>query len=287
MGEYDETADARGKLSLWWPAVGCAAGLAMAAVGMLDRSAESVTLPDSAVAKINDRIISTDDYRRAVERIETATGGALNAADRSRVLQQLVEEELLVQRGVELGMATTEATVRAAIVQSLVASVTAEADAADPSDADLDSFLAEHAERYTYASATRLAAWTTEDEWLAQDFAQRVRETPNSDLDLPEGIRAVPGLPEGALPPERLRMFLGPAIAGAALDMPANSTAVYARQGRWYVVHVVHHEEGERAELAAVRSQVLLDFRRALADQALRDYVDGLMRRADVVVTSP
>ena len=259
----------------------------MAAVGMLGRPTDAIPLPESAVARINDRVINAEEYRGAVKRIEEATGGALNPADRSRVLQQLVEEELLVQRGVELGMATTEATVRAAIVQSLVASVTAEADAADPSDSDLERFLADNADRYTYASATHLAAWVTTDEWLAQDFAQRVREARDQELELPEGIRAVPGLPDSAVPPERLRMFLGPAIAGAALDMPENSTAVYARQGRWYVVHILRHEQGERAELAAVRSQVLLDFRRKLADQALRDYVDGLMRRADVVITSP
>lgn len=286
MDEAQESA-APARASIWWPAIGCAIGLAVAAYGMLERAPNAGALPEDAVARVNERLIGVDHYRRTVERLETAAGRELAPEDRARVLTQMVEEELLVQRGLELGLTASEATVRAALVQSLVASVTAEADAADPGDAELARFLADNAADYTYASASRVAAWIADDEWLAQDFAARLREALEVGDEPPEGVRAVPGLPTTAAPPERLRMFLGPAITAAATEMPPQSVAVYARQGRWYIVFVQEHETETRAELAAIRSQVLLDYRQALAERALRDYVDGLRESADIVVIAP
>lgn len=244
-------------------------------------------LPNNAVARVNESLISIERFERVVALATRDSGSEPNSDQRERILRQLVEEELLVQRGTELGLEQSEATVRAAIVQSMVASVTAEADAADPSDDELEQFVSEHAEDYTYASATRVMAWVTDDELLAQDHAARVRETLGADADLPDGVREVPGLPSAALPPERLRMFLGPAIAAATLEMPERSTAIFARQGRWYVVHVAAHEAESRADLSAVRSQALIDYRRALAQDALRDYLDGLLQRADVTMVAP
>ena len=271
--------------TLWWPAAGAALGLVAAAFGLLERT-PSEGLPESAIARVNEALIGMDHYERTVQRLETLSGAPLSGEDRQRVLQQLVEEELLVQRGVDLGLPESEATVRTAIVQSLVASVTAEADAANPSDEELGQFLDQHADRYTYASATEVAAWVTDDERLAQQFSATVRNL-GTTQEPPDGVRAVPGIPDSPLPLARLRMFLGPAIAAAVSEMPVESTNVYARQGRWYVVSVVEHADSVRADLAAVRSQVLVDYRKDLADRALSSYLQRLLQDADVVTTAP
>jgi hypothetical protein len=39
--------------------------------------------------------------------------------------------------------------------------------------------------------------------------------------------------------------------------------------------------------LGSIRNRVLLDYRRSLAESTLRDYLDDLRRRADVVVVQP
>ncbi len=267
---------------LRWLAIGAAGGLVAAAFGLLERSPGVAELPVGAVARVNETLISEAQFERAVEQVASAYGRELTADDRERILTQLVEEELLVQRGVDLGMTQSENTVRSAIVQSLIASITAEADAADPSDDELERFLKENAERYTYASALDVDAWIAEDEWVAQDFVNRLRNGATSPAD--DRLRDIPGLPSGPVPLERLRMFLGPAITAAAADMPEAASAVYARQGRWYVVRVNRHEESTLAELDAVRSQVMIDYRRSLADAKVRTYLDDLERAADVVV---
>ena len=282
MKRNDDANESRELPGLRWLAVGAVAGLLAAAYGLLDRAARDAGLPDGSVARINDTLVSRERFDRALDQLVASYGRALSPEDRARVLTQMIEEELLVQRGIELGMATSETTVRSAIVQSLVASITAEADAADPGDDELERFLADNAERYTYAAALTVDAWIADDEWLAQDVVNRLRV--DATFTPPDAVRAVPGLPTGPVPLERLRMFLGPAITAAAADMPVGSSAVYARQGRWYIIRVVGREDTAVAELDAVRSQVLIDYRRALADAGLRDYLDRLRRAADVAI---
>ena len=267
--------------SLGWLTLGATVGLVVAAVGILDRSSAPTPLPTDAVASVNGTLLHEGTLRRALAASLPADEEPGNQR-RADTLSQLIDEELLVQRGIELGMPVAEPTVRAAIIQSLVASVTAEADAADPDDDELQEFLENHADRYTFSTALAVDAWITDDEWRAQDAVARVRREQSADeLD---GVRRVPGLPLSALPVERLRMFVGPAIAAAATEMPAGSSAVYARQGRWYIVRVTAHEESALAELDAVRAQVLLDYRRTLADTRLREYLARLRSNADLRV---
>ena len=60
----------------------------------------------------------------------------------------------MVQRGVELGMTESDTEVRNAILNSLVASVTAEADAAAPTDDELRRIpRLNNAERFSYTAS--------------------------------------------------------------------------------------------------------------------------------------
>ena len=287
MNDTQDSAQHPESPSLRWLALGALIGLAFAALGLLEKSAGPTPLPDGAVARINHAIIDVQHYERALEALAATLGRAPDATESNQVLQQLVDEELLVQRGIEMNMAGTESTVRGAIVQSLIASVTAEADAANPDDSELERFLAERADDYTYATALSVDAWLTDDESAAQRFIAELRNADDGNAEPDERVRRVPGLPSGPLPLERLRMFVGPAIAAAAITMPAGSSAVYARQGRWYVVRVNEHAESVLADLATVRSQVLVDYRRSLARSMLSDYLEGLRRNAELTLLKP
>ena len=49
---------------------------------------------------------------------------------------------------------------------------------------------------------------------------------------------------------------------------------------------MLEHAEASLAPLDSVRSQVLLDYRRSLADQRLEDYLQERRRGAEIVVES-
>ena len=277
-----ETTAAPGAPDLRWLIAGAMAGLLAAGYGILRQADSGSALPANAVARVNDQIISRDSYDRALARL--AVYGAADH-EKALLLQRLVDDELLVQRGLELGMARSDTEVRNAIVDSLIASITAEADAASPTDEELELYLAEHADRFSFTASVSVVAWQTDDESLAQSFISALRN--DGDAAASDLIGPVPDLPPGLMPVEILRDYLGPGIAAAAADMPVGSSAVFARRGRWLVVQVLQKESAVVTDLASIRNRVLLDYRRSLANQTLEDYVDDLQRRADVDVVVP
>ena len=62
-----------------------------------------------------------------------------------------------------------------AIIESLIASVTAEADAASPNDEELQQYLLENADRFSFVASVAVAAWQTDDEAAAQSFVTALR----------------------------------------------------------------------------------------------------------------
>lgn len=265
-----------------WLLAGAFAGLLAAAFGILRQADSGNELPENALARVNDQIISRDNYDRELARMGN---GSRSASDNAWLLQRLVDDELLVQRGLELGMAQSDKSVRDAILNSLIASVTAEADAASPSDDELEQYLAENSDRFSYVASVAVAAWQSDDEEAAQTFVTALRD--DGRVLVSDTIGPVPGLPAGLQAVERLRDYLGPGITAAAADMPVGSSAVFARRGRWLVVQVLDKESAVVTDLDLIRNRVLLDYRRNLAERTLRDYLGDLRRRADVVVVQP
>ncbi len=283
MGDNKEThRQAAGTPDIRWLVAGALAGLLAAGFGILRQADSGNVLPANALARVNEQIITRDNYDRALARL-----GTNNTSDDAGawVLQRLVDDELLVQRGLELGMARSDSAVRNAIIDSLIASVTAEADAASPGDEELQQYLSENADRFSFVESLSVGAWQTNDETVAQSFVNALRN--DSNIAMSDTIGPIPDLPPGLMPVEVLRDFLGPGITAAAADMPVGSSAVFARRGRWLVVQVLEKESAVVTDLSAIRNRVLLDYRRSLADQTLRDYLDDLRRRADVDVVQP
>jgi hypothetical protein len=270
------------KTDIRWLAAGALGGLALAAFGILRQSSAVPELPETAVASVNGVLVGRDRLDSALARLRSDDAGE---SGKAAILARLVEEELLVQRGVELGMTESDTEVRNAILNSLIASVTAEADAAAPSDEELKEYLAENAERFSYTASLSVRAWETDRDPVAQEFIAALRTTGSPPAI--DGIRAMPDLPAGLASADTLRGHLGPAITAAAAEMPDGSSAVFARRGRWLVIQVVERERGYVTELDAVRNRVLLDYRRNLADEMLADYIDNLRQRADVTLAKP
>lgn len=265
-----------------WLFAGALAGLLAAGFGILRQADSGDELPANAMARVNDQVISRDNYDRALARL---AANSTSDDDKAWVLQRLVDDELLVQRGLELGMAQSDSAVRNAIVNSMIASVTAEADAASPDDEELRQYLADNSDRFSFVDSVSVAAWRTDDEAVAQSFITALRD--DGTVATSDDIGPVPDLPPGLMPVELLRDYLGPGIAAAAADMPTGSSAVFARRGQWLVVQVLDKTSAVVTDLGTIRNRVLLDYRRNLADQALREYLDDLHRRADLVVVQP
>jgi hypothetical protein len=126
-------------------AVGAVVGVLLGVATALQTSDPDVTtFPDDAIALVNSRPISEEEYARAVALLASDKRTGVTDEDRAHVLDRLLEEELLVQRGIDVGLVDSDRTVRKAITQAMLASVVAESASAQPSDDVLRAFYAEN-----------------------------------------------------------------------------------------------------------------------------------------------
>lgn len=263
-------------------ALGALVGLAVAGIGILQQKGSVNVLPAGSVASVNDVLISRELYERAISRSIDYAGRPVDSDD-AGMLQRLIDAELLVQRGVELGMTQSDAAVRQAIIDSLIASVTAEADAESPTDAELEQHLAKNPDRFSFISRMSAQVWQTDEQSAAQEFVAALRAD-NAELSI-NSVQSMPDFPAGKMSLEILATYVGPGIAAAVAEMPSGGSAVFARRGSWLIIKVNEKEREALTDLSRVRNRVLIDYRRSLADLTLKTYIDDLRQRAKISVS--
>lgn len=278
--------------------LGAALGVVLAAAGLAAPRGGSKALASDLVARVNGEPIRREDYARLLEALASDRREPLDDAARQHVLDRLIEEELLVQHGLALGLARHDRRVRADLTASVIASVVADYDDLQPSEAEALAFYDQHRDFFTRPGRLRLRqifcrAATTGDAAAAEQRATtvvaRLRAgeafaTVAAEL----GDAPLTPLPDALLPAAKLRDYLGPTVLRAALelDVGAVSEAVRSSSG-YHVVQVVERQADSAPPLSEILSEVQAELRRRAGEDALRAYLDDLRARADVVVAQP
>lgn len=272
-------------------ACGALVGLSLAALGVIGGPA-LLAEGGGAAATVNGTAISQADLERAVDALAQERRAALGSEERGHVLDRMIEEELLVQRGVEIGLLRSDRAVRAALVASMIDSVVAQAASDEPEEAELRAFYAGNSAYFARPARLELrqiffrsspdALERAERSWrrlaAGEDF-EAVREDGDPDLS---------GLPQAPLPAAKLRDYLGPALAAAAAELPVGgfSRPLTSSTG----IHLLQLLAAEPAAAPAfeeVREQVAAELRRRAGDRALREYLDALRANAEIALVDP
>jgi len=135
--------------SLLWLAVGATVGLALAGYSLLTATDTGFkAVPVGAVALVNGRQILQRDLDAQAETEYGRPIKDITLAEKKSVLESMIREELLVQRGLEIEVPKTDPDVRQAIVNAVNLVTAAEVEATQPSEAELQAYFAAHLENY-------------------------------------------------------------------------------------------------------------------------------------------
>jgi len=273
--------------------LGCAVGIAVAAVGLLRSNESGAGLPADAIARVNGQVIRRDDFLRILNGVAQDRREGLSPEIGNRVLDRLIDEELLVQRGIELGLARYDTRVRKDLTAAVIESVVADAGDVQPTEAELQSFYRAHQDFFTSPGRVRVrqiwcrAATVAEASGAferAQQATQRLRAGEDFD-SVRSGLAdsELAAVPDTMLPLSKLADYLGPTalrtlqgLEPGQVSDPVRSTSGY------HVLQLVERQSDAPRSLADIRPQVVQEFRRNTADRALRAYVEDLRSRAQV-----
>jgi hypothetical protein len=175
-----------------------------------------------------------------------------------------VDEELLVQHGLALGLAEHDARLRDTLVSEVMLSATG-AQAAVPDDAQLQRFYKDNAAFFAPASRLRVKAWRLASDGTRSEFQ--------------------PLVPDALLPLAKIQTYLGPALTAQAamLEVERESRPIATQSGDM-VLKVLELERSAAPPFAQVREQVLSEFKRRSDEAAVRGLLENLRREARLTV---
>ena len=277
-------------------AAGAMAGLALAATGLVDRwsgpgSDPGGDLPGFAVARVGESYIPRSRYLELLNDLDTDKRTPLTVQDRQFVLGRLIDEELLILRGMELGLPEFSPPIRKAIAAAVIAQVASESAATPPGEDALQQLYASDPEFFAATARYHVRWWRlplngdSSATRLSLALAQPDMKVPAEDISQLTGLKRELVLPEQMLPLSKIADYLGAGLAQRVAQLePGHYSAPIEMDGSLNILFVVDRQAGALPTFEHLRPVLEAEYTRRAGDQALRDYLAWLRERTSVTL---
>jgi parvulin-like peptidyl-prolyl isomerase len=131
-------------------AVGAVIGLILAGIALFTaKGTSTLVVPSEDVAMVNQQPVSRSDYYQQLKTQYNTDFDHATPAQRKAVLDQMIREELFVQRGKELDVASVDPDVRTAMVNAVEQGIAADVIASRPPEEKLMAYYKAHQDKYS------------------------------------------------------------------------------------------------------------------------------------------
>jgi hypothetical protein len=245
-------------------ACGALAGLALAGYSLFTtRGSSTLHVPAEDVALVNQQPISRMDYLVQLQTLFSVDLKHATHEQRNKVLDDMIREELFVQRGKELDVASTDPDVRAALINAVELEIAADAITSQPSEAALRAYFESH--RETYAGEGVMTVHDYVFPVTASGAADDAVRTLKSQGPA-ESMLRLKGRESGKVGDEQFyfaaRIHLGDQLFEAARTLSDGEVSrPIAMADGIHVLYMTSNTRPRLREFGAVRDQVLRDYR--------------------------
>jgi len=281
--------------SLLLYALGGVIGLGLAGFALFTAKGTAVkTFPPEDIALVNGRQILRSDFRTQAEVEIGATFDQITPAQRRKVLDEMIAEELLVQRGLEVDLAATDPDVRSAMVSGVNLQVDADVLAKQPTEAELRKFYEEHIDKYSSDGVMRvrdlvmpIGSVTTEAAIArGQQASDEIAHgAPIAAVMAKYSLKDSGGIDQGDNFDFAVKAKLGDDIYKAASKLqPGQATGPIRRPDGVHVLLMLSRINSVKLDFAKAQDNVWQDYKRQAREQVERANLKYLRGRADITL---
>ena len=167
---------------------------------------------DQAIARVGEKEISRQRFEEIIKILDDQSNSELTLEKKNLIRDRLIDEELLIQRAIELDLVRNDSLVKGNVIQTMFQYIINSSELPEPSEAELREYLIKEKNYFSSGKRYKLKNYTfrnfndaeTARNSLAQnnfeDFSKLV-ETENT-IDLPNVF----------LTPQKIRDYLGPQV---------------------------------------------------------------------------
>jgi hypothetical protein len=274
--------------SLAFMAVGALVGLVLAGYALFTaRGTSTLSVPSEDVALVNQQPVSRVDFIAQLKALYDVDLRHATPEQRQRVLDDMIREELFVQRGKELDVASTDPEVRSAMVNAVELEIASDVVTAQPSQQQLRAYYESHRARYAREGVI-----------VVRDFvfpaghsqaAQQAADAMQAGGPMPELPARYGGHDSGKASDEEFyfaaRIHLGDRLFEAAEQLSAGRASMPVEQPDGiHVLYVVRNTRPVPLDFAGAYDQVLSDYRNDGIGRLRSEDATFLRKRANVLI---
>ena len=282
------------------PAAGIIVGLLCAGIGLFQRTPrEAARVPPGYVALVNQKGILLSDLIAQSMAEFGKSFAEVTPQERARVLREMIDEELLVQRAVVLDLPETTTEVREAMTGGVNAQVAAPVLALEPTDEQLRAYYDAHRSKYTadgsmtvrdlvlhiggYENADQTAAQARID---ATEAVYQLRSGASIDYLMEHfGFVDSGRMQNGTEPDFAAKLHLGDTLYAIAATLHEGdiSDPVSDKDGL-HVLVMERRRLPSTADFTSARNAIYADYREDISKAAQRENVRILRTQAQIIL---
>jgi parvulin-like peptidyl-prolyl isomerase len=305
---YDDFFDPtkiRVRRSMVFFGLGALIGLVIAGYGLFTaKGTRSHSVPSEDLALVNARPILRSDFMTQVETQFTVPFAQSLPAQRRRVLEDMLAEELQVQRGLEIDLPSFDPDVRAAMVAGVELEISADVLAQQPTEVQLRSYYASHLSKYVSEGRLRMRDLMAKSDGTPTEVEQALRRAHEAVTALRAAVPAAQVMQRYGLEDSGALLDAGHVDTGEIFEFAAKAklgAEVYAAaaslQGGQvsdpipqsdgvHVVLMLEHRLPVQEDYAAAADKVWTDYKNGAQEQVRDAEVRYLRSRADILLST-
>jgi hypothetical protein len=277
--------------SMGFCALGAVIGLVIAGIGLFSaRGTATHNVPPEDIALVNQRPVLRSDF---ANQLESETGEPFDQATRAeklKVLDEMIREELLVQRGLELDFAETDQMTRNALAMAMDQQALAEVTTSQPSEAQLREFFDKHPTRYASDGILTVRHLVVPASGDVLQKAHEVVAALRANTPVEQVVTRY-GLTEPRNDGDEFyfaaKIHLGDRVYAEALKLKDGEVSEPLQTAAGvHIVKVVEDKVPEPLSFERARLQVLTDFKNAQQERLLAATMRFLRERSKILIAS-
>ena len=235
----------------------------------------------SGVAYVNGEAIPQSEYARALSAMQAGLERPLSAEDKARALRILIDEELIVQDAMRLGLPQSDRLVRKNLVEAMIRAPGTLAKAGPPADAELRDFYDENSAMFRTARMVSVEAVLASNPASADAFVDALHSGASF-----EASRVAAALNRIPVPPELPIAKIGDYLGGGARDtiaaMQAGDIAGPIETESGAIFLWMTRSEGGPRTFDEAEADIRSEVERRRDEKAFAEYVARLRKNARI-----
>ena len=167
---------------------------------------------DQAIARVGEKEISRQRFEEIIKVLDDQSNSELTLEKKNLIRERLIDEELLIQRAIELDLVRNDSLVKGNVIQTMFQHIINSNELVEPSEAELREYFSKEKNYFSSGRRYKLKNYTFRN---LDDAETAINLLNQSDLEsflkLVETESAI-DLPNVFVTPEKIRDYLGPKV---------------------------------------------------------------------------